>query len=61
MHPFQAGQVADRHRADLCAQAARRRRVATAATARRRVPIRHRAGWTLVHIGLRLAASSADA
>jgi hypothetical protein len=60
MHPFQAAQAADQHRAELRAQAAQRRRAAMAATARRRVPIRHRAGWTLIHIGLRLTASSAD-
>jgi hypothetical protein len=61
MHPFQAGQVADQHGADLRAQAIRRRRAAAALSARRHVPVRHRAGWALIHLGLRLAASSADA
>jgi hypothetical protein len=61
MYPFQAGPVADQRRADLRAQAAQRRRAATAATARCRVPVRHRAGWVLIHIGLRLAVSSTDA
>ena len=60
MHPFLVGQVANQHIADLREAAAGRRRAA-AATSGRRVLIRHRAGWILIHIGLRLVMSSADA
>ena len=55
MHPYLLGQAANEHVADL--------RRAAAARPARHVPadrgtIRNRAGWTLVHIGLRLASSS---
>jgi hypothetical protein len=60
MHPFQVGQVAQHRIAGLHEKAARRRRAATAAPGRR-VLIRHRAGWILVQVGLRLAISSAGA
>ena len=60
MHPFQVGQLAHHRIAGLREEAAGRRRAATAAP-RRRVLLRHRAGWILIHVGLRLATSSADA
>ena len=41
-------------------EAAERRRAAAAAPGRR-VLIRHRAGWILIHVGLRLAVSSPGA
>jgi hypothetical protein len=59
MHPHLLGQVAHQRAADLHRTAAQRR-LASAAAARR-TTIRNKAGWTLVHIGLRLAVSSADA
>jgi hypothetical protein len=52
MHPFQVGQFAQYRVAGLREEAA---------AARRRVPIRRRAGWILIHVGLRLAVSSAGA
>jgi hypothetical protein len=60
MHPFQVGQVANQRIAGLREEAAQRRRAAMAPPGRR-VLIRHRAGWILIHVGLRLAISSADA
>jgi hypothetical protein len=59
MHPQLIGQAAHEHVADLHRTAAQRRLASAAAT--RRTTIRNKAGWTLVHLGLRLAASSADA
>jgi hypothetical protein len=58
MHPFQVGQVAQHRLAGLREEAAGRRRAAAAAPGRR-VLIRHRAGWLLIHVGLRLAVGSA--
>jgi hypothetical protein len=55
MHPQLLSQVASEHVNDLRRDAERH-----APAAVPRVPIRRRAGWTLVHIGLRMAASSAD-
>jgi hypothetical protein len=54
MHPDLLGQIATQHVDDL-------RKSATSAAAAEvtsspRPSIRNRAGWTLVHIGLRLAA-----
>ena len=60
MHPFQVGQVAQHRAAGLREEAAERRRAAMAAPGRR-VLMRHRAGWILIHVGLRLAVSSAGA
>jgi hypothetical protein len=55
MHPHLLSQAANEHIADL-------RRTAAARPAQQlpagRSTIRNRAGWTLVHIGLRLASSS---
>jgi hypothetical protein len=59
MHPYLLGQAADQHISDM-RRSAEERRIADAA-ASRHATIRNRAGWTLVQIGLRLAASSADA
>lgn len=59
MHPFLVGQIANQRIADLHQEAAERRRAATAAPGRR-ILIRHRAGWILIHVGLRLVVSSAD-
>ena len=60
MHPFQVAQVAQHRAAGLREEAAERRR-ATLAAPGRRVLIRHRAGWILIHVGLRLAVSSPGA
>jgi hypothetical protein len=60
MHPFQVGQVAQHRAARLREEAAGRRRAAMAAPGGR-VLIRHRAGWILIHVGLRLAVSPARA
>ncbi len=56
MHPLLLGQLARQHVAEM-RQAAARRPV-TDTPANRRVPLRSRAGWALIKIGLRLAASS---
>jgi len=71
MNPNLLGQVARQQLADLHRTAAHRTAHHGSAshgsashgpvTARRGAKIRHRAGWTLIQIGLRLAASSADA
>jgi hypothetical protein len=58
MHPYLLSQVAHEHIADLRRSAANR---TTANAVGRGRNIRSRAGWTLVQVGLRLAASSADA
>jgi len=62
MHPHQMEQLASQHAAELRAQRTQ------AHLARRHVKrpgprnsVRHRAGWTLVEIGLRLAGGSDDA
>jgi hypothetical protein len=64
MNPIILDQMAHQHRADL------RRDVARLAAARTPGPtgpagpgagLRRRAGWALVHLGLRLAVRSADA
>jgi hypothetical protein len=60
MHPFQVGQFAQHRTAGLREETAERRRAASAAPGRRAL-IRHRAGWILIHVGLRLAISSAGA
>ena len=60
MHPFQVAQVAQHRAAGLREEAAERRRAAMAAPGRR-VLMRHRAGWILIHVGLRLAVSSPGA
>lgn len=59
MHPHQIEQMVSQHNEELRSQAH---------LARRHVPrqgprnsVRHRAGWTLVEIGLRLAGASDDA
>jgi hypothetical protein len=61
MHPYQLEQIASQRTAELRAQK-------RAHLARRHVQrpgpgnsVRHRAGWTLVEIGLRLAGGSDDA
>jgi hypothetical protein len=65
MHPHQMEQIVGQHTAELRAQRAQR---AQAHLARRHVQrpgprnsVRHRAGWTLVEIGLRLAGGADDA
>jgi len=62
MHPHQLEQLAGQHAAEL------RARCTQPHLARRHVQrpgprnsVRHRAGWTLVEIGLRLAGGSDDA
>ncbi|HEU5416262.1 MAG TPA: hypothetical protein VFV41_01140 [Streptosporangiaceae bacterium] len=59
MNPQLLAQTASEHVADLRRSAAKRQLASKAAAPR--TTIRNRAGWTLVHIGLRLAAGSADA
>jgi hypothetical protein len=59
MNPQLLAQTANQHVADLHRQAGRRQTVSQAAAPH--ATIRTRAGWTLVTIGLRLAARSADA
>jgi len=60
MHPHQMEQLAGQHTAELRAPRAHlaRRHVRRAGP---RNSVRHRAGWTLVEIGLRLAGGSDDA
>jgi len=70
MHPYISSRVSQEHIADLhrAADQSRRAAVATGPGAPGRgrpvvqVPaaIRNRAGWTLVHLGLRLVSGSAD-
>ncbi len=70
MHPYISSRVSQEHIADMhrAADQSRRAAVATAPGAPGRgrpvvpVPaaIRNRAGWTLVHLGLRLVSGSAD-
>jgi len=61
MNPQLLTQAAAEHRADLRRSADHARLAARVATPGPAATIRKRAGWTLVHIGLRLATSSADA
>ena len=59
MHPYQMEQIVSQHTEELRAQAHLARR-----HVQRPGPgnsVRHRAGWTLVEIGLRLAGASNDA
>jgi hypothetical protein len=53
MHPQLLGQVAREHVSDLRRDAERH-----APGPVTRIPIRRRAGWTLIQIGLRMAASA---
>jgi hypothetical protein len=59
MHPHQIEQIIGQHTAELRAQAHLARRHVQRPGPRNSV--RHRAGWTLVEIGLRLAGGSDDA
>jgi hypothetical protein len=56
MHPFQMEQIVSQHTEELRAQAHLARRHVQYPGPRNSV--RHRAGWTLVQIGLRLAGES---
>ena len=59
MYPHQMEQMVRQHNDDVRTQAhLARRRVRHAGP---RNSVRHRAGWTLVEIGLRLAGASDDA
>jgi len=60
MHPYLLGQMAHEHTDDLRRAAERRQLAAAARPAARRRTLRTRAGWTLVQVGLRLAAHSSD-
>jgi hypothetical protein len=59
VHPYQLEQIASRRTEELRAQAHLARRHVQRPGPRNSV--RHRAGWTLVEIGLRLAGGSDDA
>jgi len=59
MHPYQMEQMISQHHEELRAQARLARRHVQRPGPRNSV--RHRAGWTLVEIGLRLAGGSDDA
>ena len=59
MYPHQMDQMVSQHTDELCAQAHLARRHVQRPGPRNSV--RHRAGWTLVEIGLRLAGGSDDA
>ncbi len=56
MHPHQMEQLVSQHTAELRAQAQRTR--PHVARPGPRNSVRHRAGWTLVELGLRLAGPS---
>ena len=56
MHPYLMNQLASQHAAELRAASDRARPHVIAPGPRNSV--RHRAGWTLVEIGLRLARTS---
>jgi hypothetical protein len=66
LHPYLTSQMASQRSAELRAKGDRARQVIAAGRqARRHViaagpgnSVRHRAGWTLVEIGLRLAGTS---
>ncbi len=74
MHPYISSRVSQEHMADLRRSADHSRLVTRAAVAGRAgriaaggrtagiapAAIRNRAGWTLVHLGLRLVSGSAD-
>jgi len=59
MHPYTMSRLAIQHTSELRAAAGDAR--PHAAPARPRDSVRHRAGWTLVEIGLRLAGAPDDA
>jgi hypothetical protein len=59
MHPYQMEQIVSQRTEELRAQAHLARRHVQRPGPRNSV--RHRAGWTLVEIGLRLAGGSDDA
>jgi hypothetical protein len=59
MHPYIMSQLAIQHTSELHAAAGRAR--PHVAPPRPRNSVRHRAGWTLVEIGLRLAGVPDDA
>jgi hypothetical protein len=59
MHPFTMSELAIQHTSELRAAAGRARPYVT--PPRPRDSVRHRAGWTLVEIGLRLAGVPDDA
>ncbi|HTW05751.1 MAG TPA: hypothetical protein VMF87_36030 [Streptosporangiaceae bacterium] len=59
MHPDLTNQMARQHAADMRAVAERARLVRRPRVVR--TSVRHRAGWTLVEIGLRLAGTSGGA
>jgi hypothetical protein len=59
MHPDLTNQMARQHAADMRAATERARLVRRPRVVR--TSVRHRAGWTLVEIGLRLAGTSGGA
>lgn len=59
MHPYTMSELAIQRASELRAMAGRSRLHVTPAGPRNSV--RHRTGWTLVEIGLRLAGTSDDA
>jgi hypothetical protein len=59
MHPYTMSQLANQHIDELSAEAGRNRRHVTPAGPGNSV--RHRTGWKLVEIGLRLAGTSDEA
>ena len=69
MHPYLSSRVSQEHIADLhraadqsrlAARTAGRRTAAGRSAGIAPAAIRNRAGWTLVHLGLRLVSGSAD-
>jgi hypothetical protein len=54
MHPYLMNELAKQHAADLRGDRARPHMIAPGP----RNSVRHRAGWTLIEIGLRLAGTS---
>lgn len=67
MHPYVSSRVNEEHIAEMHRAADHRRLVTAAVAAGRGRPaalapaaLRKRAGWTLVHLGLRLVSGSAD-
>jgi hypothetical protein len=64
MNPYLARKLTDQHAAELRLDAHKGRPRVTrqrAPNSRQPRSVRHRAGWTLVTIGLRLAATADDA
>jgi hypothetical protein len=63
MHHYLTGQLATSHRHSLLEASHQRRKRAAARTGRRAAgrgrhrPVRYRAGWALVELGLRLAGT----